>query len=129
MREIKFRAWKNQAERMYDVTNMMWKDDWIGVNSTDSIGINYVDNHLPNDYELMQYTGLKDKNEVEIYEGDVCLYDGLPGAKKGLPIVWHRGGFFLQGRLVTDTEPLTQVSSHRSMEVIGNIWENPELLK
>lgn len=78
---------------------------------------------------LMQYTGLKDKNGKEIYEGDILK---MPSFNPELNIVrFDRGGFYL--------EPITGIESHfwsdikyaedDGSEVIGNIYENPELLK
>ena len=133
MREIKFRAWKHSSKKMYFVTNMIWKEDWIGVNSTDSIGINYVDNHCPNEYELMQYTGLKDKNGVEIYEGDILQHSYKPIGKtepnvRIFKVVFGDGAF--QQYEPGDAENALDIwYEWFELEIIGNIYENPELLK
>ena len=80
---------------------------------------------------IMQYTGLKDKNGKEIYEGDICetvTYSGKPFGT--IDVVKFSGGAFK----LTDIEdallpiPLDD-SDIQSVEVIGNIYENPELLE
>lgn len=79
--------------------------------------------HIGNGVVFMQCTGLKDKNGKLIYEGDIVRDINIPSYF--YIIVWFKGGFYLKSTvsnsfLVFDT---TQ------QEVIGNIYENPELLE
>ncbi len=69
----------------------------------------------------MQYTGLKDKNGKEIYEGDVL---------SGRYIVEYKNDCFVVQEHTNDWSSVHYVLHHNpEMEVIGNIYENPELLK
>ncbi|MEK8206987.1 YopX family protein [Paenibacillus sp. FSL L8-0696] len=71
------------------------------------------------DFELMEYTGLKDKNDQEIYEGYILLWE-----HKGLSVkvkVRFKDGMFLAGDM-----PLYDCLDE---EIIGNIYENPELIE
>ncbi len=130
MREIKFRAWD-------------------GIRMTDS-GIMYNNSNRTLEVIkgsiLMQYTGLKDKNGVEIYEGDVIHYDedvkSLIGGKISHSgevkqvtalIVWSSHFACFKARFKSvDSNSMKQVviSPHKleKIEVIGNIHENPDLL-
>jgi hypothetical protein len=79
---------------------------------------------FPSKLELMQYTGLLDKNGVEIYEGDICMHHYFH--EKGV-IEWINASFKLcydDG----DHETLLPIDLEH-YEVIGNVYENPELLK
>jgi len=117
MREIKFRAW--DGEQMIAPCNLWDRDDspieWL--------------NNLPYpDSILMQYTGLKDKNGKEIYERDLFWWNWL-----GSPILreveFHNGCFI--GRDIEHIVPMEHLGDFplKEIEVIGNIYENPELLK
>lgn len=128
MREIKFRAWTGKRMMLAQETEVAmslrgWRQD--------------------DDFHLMQYTGLKDKNGKEIYEGDV-LSDREDG-KAG--VIWHGGAWKLsswtpdfhtysiddKGEEVwpvawEEDLQLLDDSPLWNCEVIGNIYENPELL-
>lgn len=68
-----------------------------------------------------QFTGLLDKNGKEIYEGDILQ---LYRPKQKLEVVWNEGCFILN-----DSSGLFLYQEHKTSEIIGNIFENPELLK
>lgn len=108
-REIKFTAWDGSRLR-----------DWQSIK--ECLGFHHWLYDTPDGVILMQYTGLKDKNGKEIYEGDICE----EWKKKG-QIKWgEHGGWILDcGDLVLGIGALDP----DQMEVIGNIYENPELLE
>lgn len=109
MRTIKFRAWDNSHSEMIDYSEVRSNFGW------------YLDD---DDITLMQFTGLLDKNGKEIYEGDILGYWGKAA--------WLVG--FVEGRFCFIYEDgrkafgLTK-SSLQGKEIIGNIYQNPELLK
>jgi len=122
MRDIKFRVWDNDSSKMYPVLQLFT-----------SCGSTYpkvrVDDKNENedwlftkDFVIQQFTGLKDKNDREIYEGDIIKgpHDFGPGG-------WHER---------TGTIEFHKFNGYsweywdiKHIEVVGNIFENPELLK
>ena len=108
MREIKFRVWVKNKEYM--------KTTKAAVNTIISYFI--LDSSEKEDYVLMQYTGLKDKNGKEIYEGDIVK------TKFGNGKVFMRLGCWF----IENQKELGYYSNYE-LEVIGNIYENPELLE
>ena len=78
-----------------------------------------------NDIVLMQYTGLKDKNRKEIYEGDICSFKG---GKYEIQYGETLMGFF-QKMVPKHTGHFLQNQNMNKCEVIGNIYENPELVQ
>ena len=71
MREIKFRAWDKLYNRMYYMDNC----DFILERDGVSVFSEFTKDRINKNWELMQYTGLKDKNGKEIFVGDIVRYD------------------------------------------------------
>jgi len=133
MREIKFRAWSKYKNLMGEVTGFRFsKSQYPFVNVRFKENGKIVDEGYHFGQEdgcdsviLMQFTGLYDKNGKEIYEGDIVNLahkDTHPYMRrKPLVIRWvKKSAVFVAG----DTIAMENV-----LEVIGNIYENPELLK
>ena len=127
MRDIKFRAW-NGPKMIYNIGIMPLTERRDADSMTTSRP--YEVYFRPDKWKVMQYTGLKDKNGKEIYEGDIVAINAF---EPRLNIVrFDRGGFCL--------EPILEAPLHSSFwsdikyaeddrsEVIGNIYENPELI-
>ena len=120
MEAPKFRAYDGGSlNRMYQPDEVMVGGGNIWIIDEDSVAGDWIVN---NDLHLMQSTGLKDKNGKEIFEGDVVKCNGLLGTIESFKAMWicsfmkynnyQKVGFFAQ-----------------EIEVVGNIYENPELLE
>lgn len=121
-REIKFRAWdKEEKEYYYDVEDTYdYRCSGRGCYA-DSFG--EVLAH-PERYEVEQYTGLKDKNGKEIYEGDILhIHDHILG---DFVVVWHNLSWTIKRTVGYES---LRVHKSEDCTVIGNIHENQELLK
>lgn len=130
MRDIKFRAWNHKAKQMCEVDELLWDDRG---NCHPIHGGSYVIYDKDKDV-LMQYTGLKDKNGKEIYEGDIVAgYKGayscdVKGVIKYGGMAFACVGETKDGEKWFDTVTNPSWPSYSGIEVIGNIYENPELL-
>ena len=133
MRELKFRAWDKLDNRM-----IVDEQGFIPLKVTNKGVLKLSPEHVDelwtivngDRFEMMQYTGLKDKNGKEIYEGDICetvTYSGKPFGT--IDIVKFSGGAF---KLTDIEDALLPIhlddSDIQSIEVIGNIYENPYLV-
>ncbi|KZE66776.1 hypothetical protein AWM68_20260 [Fictibacillus phosphorivorans] len=119
-REIKFRAYVKSFEKIMNVSEIDFQNESVIANDGFLGGLFEFD-----DVELMQFTGLKDKNGKEVYEGDVII--GEPGFPCKVEWDIDNACFYAPANNI----PLVAVSASnfKRREVIGNIYENPELLK
>lgn len=130
---LKFRAWSIEYNQMLNVEDINFRDKIIRThhfeNDRPLALVNYIEK-----FELMQFTGLKDKNGREIYEGDiVCGFD-RPAVIKighvhndkntiyGVFAEWVKYG-------LVEAQYIDRIYKTDYIEVIGNVYENPELLE
>nr|DAT86514.1 MAG TPA: YopX protein [Caudoviricetes sp.] len=123
-REIKFRAWHKDLKKMFKIGQItLEKGTWnFEPNDRDFIGMSIP--YQPS-FVLMQYIGLHDKNGKEIYEGDILK-----------SIQWNdiylvkqiRTAYYLCRKGKNGFNKITTWNNAEKSEVIGNIYDNPELL-
>ena len=117
-REIKFRAWDERGQQIIDNEELQMNCD--GFAAIDEEGTEF-----PMDV-IMQYTGLKDRNGKEIYEGDIIKCTVTENSADYLQI--EAGDKHSVLRIISIPE-LYQEGLSDDGEIIGNIYENPELIK
>lgn len=117
-REIRFRAWVEEVKLMLPVTDIDFEGKSIGC-------IDSSTQWFDQEYLLMQYTGLKDKNGTYIYEGDIV--DCRSYGRWGVTVVevYDMVEFSVMLNFAFGGED----DSPENLEVLGNIYENPELLE
>ena len=134
-RPIKFRAWDKIDKRM------MYRDvfdrNWYATPKNDEGGCHTIRSIHPDDKQrvvLMQFTGLNDKNGKEIWEGDIVKYwheSELEEGARVTEIEWcgeDYPAFDLKHNDCTEINGLSNYGACGHIEVLGNIYENPELL-
>ncbi|GAA3195579.1 YopX family protein [Lentilactobacillus kefiri] len=127
-REIKFRIWRAPDE----YTKVSWMESWDSLMNYSMSDIFQLDN--PDDV-LEQFTGLKDRNGKDIYEGDILAWHSNIYRKHDwVGLVLYRGaGFAVQESDKSYSSPEWLDCACRKdaniIEVIGNVHDNPELLE
>lgn len=152
-REIKFRAWQKYHKKMLEVLDIGFEDGEVNY-----LKVKYPEDTIPNVViykkndkkfwldddciKLMQYTGLKDKNDKEIYEGDI-LAEHTPSGNNYSVVKFGEidiSVFVYNPKKCTcfyhdfsnfndNWSEVALGNNLKSIEVIGNIYENPELLE
>lgn len=128
MREIKFRVWDTYNKEMLELKELNYEYGEPAIRTT-----MYSDYFGPSDMILMQYTGLKDKTGKEIYEGDIVHipddYEEYGFASgENYSIDFKNGRFRLKPKYKPNATGY-DLEFTEELEVIGNIYENPELLE
>ncbi len=111
MRDLKFRAWDDSNKEMYQARTLTWDR-----------ALNYAEGQD----EVMQFTSLLDKNGVEIYEGDIILYDNE--RRQPNEVIFSDGCFMTLFKESKEKHPFN-MRHLDEYEVVGNTHQNPEMLK
>ena len=126
MREIKFRG-RDEQRRWHFGMLRVWRDQSFAIETTQGLAVDFVD---PN--TVGQFTGLKDCKGQEIFEGDILFvkaenpYWSKFDSKH--VVTWCNDGWILND-YGTDDPGLFHILMNSNCEVIGNLYDNPELLE
>lgn len=133
-REIKFRLWSKIGKKFIETDNpdldFVINNNGYLYSIENFYGEIYI---LPQmDIEVLQFTGLQDRNGKEIYEGDILKYnfpyDGRLKHVSSVKFLETQASFGIKDRYENEI-PLYRIAANNYFEVIGNIYENEELLK
>lgn len=143
MRVYKFRAWDTEEKRMIYLANNMGSQTHLQLNnhswgvfepdSEDYYGIASANSNLGD--ILMQFTGLKDKNGTEIYEEDIVLFtdnikiNNCTSHVSKVEWLEEMSGFHFHAECIGYYSVNKSQIEKYNVEVVGNIYENPELLE
>jgi len=126
MREIKFRAWDKLDKKIRDIKSIQLLSGEVELYYKDNHGISYYPKRTKNDIILLEFIGLKDKNGEYIYEGNIVRGSFTDQDNENydfIDVVDFKDGKF-QCENNADFDLWVYI-----LEIIGNKFENPELLK
>ena len=131
MRDIKFRAWDTENKEMLKVQELDFEDTFYGGRLSIRVDM-YNDYFDMEDMILMQYTGLKDKNGKEIYEGDIVKFRFKEDREEFPDLIGYieYQSTFAAFRIMSNQGSFKiDITEIKFIEKIGNIYDNPELLE
>lgn len=132
----RYRAWDKEENRWINIASLVFDEEgemWYLGPVMDDFNPVYYENELGKTWEIMQSTGLKDKNDVEIFEGDIVSVRNHPFQKTeksgaGIEIDGDYAISWNEGDLTWCAGNLLLARLKPYVTVAGNIYENPELL-
>ena len=137
MREFKFRVWDKTEKRMLNIGLVDFESKVIynATSDDESFSKSYVEDPTNygvgwgsiKDVTIMQYTGLKDKNEKEIYEGHIVVVSQPFNTPTKAIVEFNDGCVELKGIELTWRDYVKCFVVNHAIEIIGSIHENPEL--
>lgn len=133
----KLKAWNKATKKMYEVIKIDFYNEKVGYLFADPITQGEAIGYFKfSDIDLMEYTGLKDKNGKEIYEGDICRWRDLETFNDEIledifVVVWNdeKLAWYTQNEDGNFGYDLYEYTDDRDLGVIGNIYENIDLLE
>ena len=124
MRETKFRAYHKERKEMFEIASIDFEEKKAALSN----GIIKLLNVDSKQFELLQYTGLKDKNDKEIYEGDILFFRD---ENMKYIVVWQDTAFIIKSIEIRKyLEKMCWLDDTEiCCEIVGNIYENKKLLE
>ena len=126
----KFRAWDKISKKMFPVTMIDFGQSYVMIEEINEL----LCKRDFDEIEIIQSTGLFDKNGKEIYEGDIVRFSDCDDDVYITPVVWDKNyacfGVSFSGGYPISFDYLEEFYTElKDIEVVGNIYENPELLE
>lgn len=124
-RPLKFRAWVKAEKKM-----LYWGKDFVSLNDDGSIECSpFMKRYSSNESVVTQFTGLQDAKGIDVYEGDIIQHN--PRLKVYRMVVFSKGEYLLinDNTMTLGIDAIyTSPTSYQEAIVVGNIFENPELI-
>lgn len=128
----RYRAWDKHNQKMFTNDELIIWDSNVYANDSKKLTCNYLKGWTIDEEHLMQSTGLKDKNGKEIFEGDVLAIETYEGVTN-LKVFWDEKHalFMFESKKYNEKDLLAELVEDNTypFEIIGNVYENPELLE
>ncbi len=124
MRDVKYKVWDVKNNEFIDKLTALYQNGTLVIYNP--LTSSYFE-PIQEDYDVIFYTGLKDKNGKEIYEGDIMIYPDEPKPRNIYQIIFDGGCFVANCRVGSYFKYMREFILD-TIEIIGNIYENKELL-